>query len=64
MGGGAWAGNPIADDLNYANFINIAHLVKTIPEDKPSEAALFGVYWSASTGRRLVGKVREVVHEF
>ena len=50
MGGGAWAGNPIADDLNYANFINIAHLVKTIPEDKPSEAALFGVYWSASTG--------------
>ncbi len=45
MGGGTWAGNSIDDNLNYRHFINITHLVKTIPEDKPSEDALFGAYW-------------------
>lgn len=46
MGGGTWAGNSITDNLNYSNFINITHLVKTIPEDKPSEEELFGRYWA------------------
>lgn len=45
MGGGTWAGNSITDNLNYTHFLNITHLVKTIPEDKPSEEALFGAYW-------------------
>jgi len=45
MGGGSWAGNSITDNLNYTHFLNITHLVKTIPEDKPSEDALFGKYW-------------------
>jgi sulfoacetaldehyde dehydrogenase len=45
MGGGTWAGNTISDNLNYRNFINITHLVTTIPEDKPSETELFGAYW-------------------
>lgn len=46
MGGGTWAGNSIDDNLNYRHFINVTHLVKTIPEDKPSEDALFGAYWN------------------
>ena len=46
MGGGTWAGNSIADNLNYRHFINITHLVKTIPEDRPSEEALFGSFWA------------------
>ena len=45
MGGGTWAGNTIDDNLNYRCFINVTHLVTTIPEDKPSEEALFGSYW-------------------
>jgi sulfoacetaldehyde dehydrogenase len=45
MGCGTWAGNSITDNLNYTHFINITHLVKTIPEDKPSEEELFGAYW-------------------
>jgi len=45
MGCGTWAGNSISENLNYRNFINITHLVTTIPEDKPSEEALFGPYW-------------------
>jgi len=45
MGCGTWGGNSITDNLNYKHFINITHLVTTIPEDKPSEDALFGAYW-------------------
>ncbi|SHK52938.1 sulfoacetaldehyde dehydrogenase [Shimia gijangensis] len=46
MGGGTWAGNSISDNLNYTHFLNITHLVKTIPGDKPSEEELFGEYLS------------------
>jgi len=45
MGCGTWGGNSITDNLNYTHFLNITHLVTTIPEDKPSEEALFGAYW-------------------
>ncbi len=45
MGGGTWAGNTISENLNYRHFINITHLVTTIPEDRPSEEELFGPYW-------------------
>ena len=45
MGCGTWGGNSITENLNYRNFLNITHLVTTIPEDKPSEEALFGAYW-------------------
>jgi sulfoacetaldehyde dehydrogenase len=45
MGCGTWAGNSITENLNYRHFINITHLVTTIPEDKPAEEALFGRYW-------------------
>ena len=46
MGCGTWAGNSISENLNYKHFINITHLVTTIPEDKPSEEELFGNYWT------------------
>ncbi|MFZ1195361.1 MAG: aldehyde dehydrogenase family protein [Pseudolabrys sp.] len=45
MGCGTWGGNSITDNLNYRHFLNITHLVTTIPEDKPSEEDLFGAYW-------------------
>lgn len=46
MGCGTWAGNSISENLNYKNFINITHLVTTIPVDQPSEEELFGGYWT------------------
>ena len=46
MGCGTWGGNSISENLNYRHFINITHLVTTIPEDKPSEDELFGAYWA------------------
>jgi sulfoacetaldehyde dehydrogenase len=46
MGCGTWAGNSIDENLNWRHFINITHLVTTIPEDKPAEEELFGPYWA------------------
>lgn len=46
MGGGTWAKNSISENLNWRHFVNITHLVATIPEDKPTEEALFGAYWA------------------
>ncbi len=46
MGCGTRAGNSISENLNYRHFINITHLVTTIPEDRPSEEDLFGAHWS------------------
>lgn len=45
MGCGTWGGNSISENLNYRHFINITHLSTTIPEDRPSEEALFGEHW-------------------
>jgi sulfoacetaldehyde dehydrogenase len=44
MGCGTWAGNSISENLSWRHFVNITHLVTTIPEDRPDEAALFGGY--------------------
>ena len=46
MGCGTWGGNSITENLNYKHFLNITHLVTTIPEDRPSEEELFGGYWA------------------
>ena len=45
MGCGTWQGNSISENLNYTCFLNITHLVTTIPEDRPEEEDLFGPYW-------------------
>ena len=45
MGCGTWQGNSISENLNYRHFLNLTHLAVPIPEDRPSEAALFGAYW-------------------
>jgi len=46
MGCGTWAGNSISENLNWRHFVNLTHLVTTIPEDKPDEEALFGAHWA------------------
>ena len=45
MGCGTWQGNSISENLNYRHFLNVTHLATPIPEDRPSEEALFGAYW-------------------
>ena len=46
MGCGTWQGNSISENLSYRHFLNITHLAVPIPEDRPSEEALFGAYWN------------------
>jgi len=45
MGCGTWGGNSFSDNLNYKHFLNITRIVRTIPENKPSEEDVFGPYW-------------------
>ena len=46
MGCGSWQKNSISENLNYRHFLNITHLVRVIPEDRPSEEELFGPHWA------------------
>ena len=46
MGCGSWQKNSLDDNLNWRRFVNVTHLVMTIPEDKPTEEELFGAYWA------------------
>jgi sulfoacetaldehyde dehydrogenase len=46
MGCGTWGGNSISENLSWRHFVNLTHLVTTIPEDCPSEEALFGPHWT------------------
>jgi sulfoacetaldehyde dehydrogenase len=46
MGCGTWGGNSISENLSWRNFVNLTHLVTTIPEDRPTEEALFGPHWA------------------
>ena len=46
MGCGTWQGNSISENLSWKHFVNITHLCRQIPEDKPTEEALFGAYWA------------------
>jgi len=46
MGCGTWQANSIDDNLSWRDFVNITHLVDTIPEDKPAEEELFGAFWA------------------
>jgi sulfoacetaldehyde dehydrogenase len=45
MGCGTWGGNSISENLSYRHFLNITHVSTMIPEDRPSEEALFGPLW-------------------
>jgi len=45
MGCGSWGGNSFAENLQLKHFLNITRIVRSIPEQMPSEEALFGDYW-------------------
>ena len=45
MGCGTWQGNSISENLSYRHFLNVTHLAVRIPEDRPTEEALFAAHW-------------------
>ena len=46
MGCGSWGGNSIDENLNWRHFVNKVHVVRTIPERRPSLDEIFGDYWN------------------
>ena len=46
MGCGSWGGNSIDENLNWRHFVNKVHVVRTIPEQRPSLYEIFGDYWN------------------
>ena len=44
MGFGTWGDNNFSDNMNYRHYLNITRLVRTIPENMPSEEDIFGDY--------------------
>jgi sulfoacetaldehyde dehydrogenase len=45
MGCGTWGRNNFSDNMNYRHYLNITRIVRTIPENMPSEDAIFGGYF-------------------
>jgi sulfoacetaldehyde dehydrogenase len=44
LGGGSWAGNMTAENVNYKQFLNYTLLSEPIPEYIPTNEDLFGDY--------------------
>ena len=45
MGCGTWGGNSFSENLNYKHFMNVARVVRPIPEKVPAQEDIFGAYW-------------------
>lgn len=45
LGCGTWGGNIISENVNLKHYMNYTWVSKPIPEDKPSDAELFGEYY-------------------
>tara|TARA_B100001248_G_C27397790_1_gene467012 strand:- start:581 stop:1990 length:1410 start_codon:yes stop_codon:yes gene_type:complete len=49
MGCGSWGGNSIDENLNWEHFVNKVRVVKTIKENKPELAEVFGDFWKETS---------------
>ncbi len=47
MGCGVWGGNITNENIALKHYMNVTWLCRPIPEDKPSEAALFGEFYNS-----------------
>ena len=46
MGCGIWGGNITNENLSLKHYMNVTWVSRPIPEDKPSEAELFGEFYN------------------
>ncbi|WP_240162379.1 aldehyde dehydrogenase family protein [Glaciimonas sp. PAMC28666] len=44
MGCGTWGGNNFSGNMHYQHYLNITRIVRSIPENMPSEEDIFGTY--------------------
>ncbi|MCT4618396.1 MAG: aldehyde dehydrogenase family protein [Marinisporobacter sp.] len=47
LGCGTWGGNVVSENVNLKHYMNITWVSKPIPEDRPSDAELFGEFYNA-----------------
>jgi sulfoacetaldehyde dehydrogenase len=49
MGCGIWGGNITNENISLKHYMNVTWVSRPIPEDKPSEAELFGEFYQSAT---------------
>ena len=49
MGCGVWAGNITNENISLKHYLNYTWVSRTIPEDRPSDAELFGEFYNTET---------------
>jgi len=49
MGCGVWGGNITNENLNLKHYMQVTWVSRPIPEDRPSEAELFGEFYNSET---------------
>jgi sulfoacetaldehyde dehydrogenase len=49
MGCGIWGGNITNENISLKHYLNVTWVSRPIPEDKPSEAELFGEFYQSAT---------------
>jgi sulfoacetaldehyde dehydrogenase len=49
MGCGVWAGNVTNENINLKHYLNYTWVSRPIPEDRPTEAELFGDFYNTET---------------
>ena len=49
MGCGTWGGNITNENISLKHYMNVTWVSRPIPEDKPSEAELFGEFYQSTT---------------
>lgn len=45
LGCGTWGGNIVSENVNLKHYLNVTWVSRPIPEDKPSDAELFGEFY-------------------
>lgn len=49
LGCGTWGGNSTSENIHLKHYMNVTWVSKPIPEDRPSEAELFGEFYNTET---------------
>ena len=49
MGCGIWGGNITNENISLKHYMNVTWVSRPIPEDRPSEAELFGEFYNTAT---------------
>ena len=49
MGCGTWGGNITNENISLKHYMNVTWVSRPIPEDRPSEAELFGEFYNTAT---------------